>query len=155
MPPALQAVLTSSGAVIYPAFGAVGDRWPWWNPRIGAPSRYRAFALGQSLGFGRSRLPCFAITSSSPSQSRSQPAGSSGSGDPLLVSLAAAQHGPGDARGLVGHGEQHDIGRPAHEQAREPGRTDLLLAPRPAEMGARAMHQQAPDVAVAALGDAA
>src|SRR3954470_8822615 len=23
-------------AVIYPAFGAVGDRWPWWNPRIGA-----------------------------------------------------------------------------------------------------------------------
>jgi hypothetical protein len=29
-------------AVIYPAFGAVGDRWPWWNPRIGAPSRYRA-----------------------------------------------------------------------------------------------------------------
>src|SRR5438067_10362932 len=104
MPPALQAVLTSSGAnvglaVIYPAFGAVGDRWPWWNPRIGALSRYRAFALGQSLGFGRSRLPCFAITSSSPSQSRSQPAGSSGSGDPLLVSLAAAQHGPGDARG--------------------------------------------------------
>ncbi len=77
MPPALQAVLTSSGvnigfAVIYPAFDAVGDRWPWWNPRIGAPSRYRALTLGQSLGFGRSRLPCFAITSSSPSQSRWQ-----------------------------------------------------------------------------------
>src|SRR5258707_8770705 len=77
MPPALQAVLTSSGvniglAVIYPAFDAVGDRWPWWNPRIGAPSRYRALALAQSLGFGRSRLPCFAIKSSSPSQSRWQ-----------------------------------------------------------------------------------
>src|SRR3954449_5349413 len=77
MPPALQAVLTSSGAnvglaVIYPAFGAVGDRWPWWNPRIGTPSRYRALTPVQSLGFGRSRLPCFAITSSSPSQSRSQ-----------------------------------------------------------------------------------
>jgi hypothetical protein len=85
MPPALQAVLTSSGvsiglAVIYPAFDAVGDRWPWWNPRIGAPSRYRALALGQSLGFGRSRLPCFAITASSPSQSRWQ----------LLLAQAAA-----------------------------------------------------------------
>src|SRR4051812_30179980 len=64
MPPALQAVLTSSGAnvglaVIYPAFGAVGDRWPWWNPRIGAPSRYRALALVQCLGFGRSRFALF------------------------------------------------------------------------------------------------
>ena len=34
----MQAVLTSSGvniglAVIYPAFDAVGDRWPWWNPK--------------------------------------------------------------------------------------------------------------------------
>src|SRR5437763_14395661 len=57
-------------AVIYPAFDAVGDRWPWWNPRIGAPSRYRALALVHCLGLGRSRLPCFAITSSSPSQSR-------------------------------------------------------------------------------------
>ena len=53
---------------------AVGDRWPWWNPRIGAASRYRALSLRTKLlGFGRSRLPCFAITSSSPSQSRWQP----------------------------------------------------------------------------------
>jgi CPA1 family monovalent cation:H+ antiporter len=43
MPPALQAVLTSSVEMlglqssIRPC-GAVGDRWPWWNPRIGAPS---------------------------------------------------------------------------------------------------------------------
>src|SRR5260221_3198752 len=77
MPPALQAVLTSLGvniglAVIYPAFDAVGDRWPWWNPRIGSPSRYPALSLAQSLGLGRSRLPCFAIKSSSPSQSRWQ-----------------------------------------------------------------------------------
>src|SRR6202162_4313874 len=80
-------------------------------------------------------------------------AGSSGSGDPLLVSLAAAQHGPGDARRLVGHGEQHHVRRPADEKSGEPGATDLLLPPRPAEMGARAVHQQPPDVAVAALGD--
>src|SRR4030088_1953567 len=32
-------------------------------------------------------------------------------------------------------------------------RADLLLASRPAEMGARTMHQQAPDVAVSALGN--
>src|SRR3954454_16695368 len=81
-------------------------------------------------------------------------AGSAGSGNPLFVPLAAGQHGPGDARGLVGHGEQHHVGWPAHEKAGKPGRTDLLLAPRPAEMGARAVHQQAPDVAVTALGDA-
>jgi transposase-like protein len=43
MPPVLQAVLTSSvetlglQSSIRPC-GAVGDRWPWWNPRIGAPS---------------------------------------------------------------------------------------------------------------------
>jgi len=43
MPPALQAVLTSTVEMlglqssIRPC-GAVGDRWPWWNPRIGAPS---------------------------------------------------------------------------------------------------------------------
>jgi hypothetical protein len=77
MPPALQAVLTSSGvniglAVIYPAFDAVGDRWPWWNPRIGASITVSSLSLEQSLGFGRSRLPCFAITASSPSQSRWQ-----------------------------------------------------------------------------------
>src|SRR4029077_6460518 len=46
-----------------------------------------------------------------------------------------------------------DVGRPAGEQAGEPGRADLLLASRPAEMGARTMHQQAPDVAVSALGN--
>ena len=80
-------------------------------------------------------------------------AGSSSSGNHFLISFAPAQHGPGDARGLVGHREQHDVGRPAGEQAGEPGRADLLLASRPAEMGARTMHQQAPDVAVSALGN--
>src|SRR3954471_15082714 len=52
--------------------GAVGDRWPWWNPRIDAAITLSSLLLGQCLGFGRSRLPCFAITSSSPSQSRWQ-----------------------------------------------------------------------------------
>jgi hypothetical protein len=32
------------------------------------PVTLSSFSLGQSLGFGRSRSPCFAITSSSPSQ---------------------------------------------------------------------------------------
>ena len=80
-------------------------------------------------------------------------AGSSSSGNHFLISFAPAQHGPGDARGRVGHREQHDVGRPAGEQAGEPGRADLLLASRPAEMGARTMHQQASDVAVSALGN--
>src|SRR3954467_13496942 len=52
--------------------GAVGDRWPWWNPRIDAAITLSSLLLGQCLGFGRSRLPCFAITSLSPSQSRWQ-----------------------------------------------------------------------------------
>src|SRR3954451_4335473 len=56
-------------------------------------------------------------------------AGSTGSSDLGSVGFVAAQHGPGNARGLVGESEQHDVGRAACEQSGEPGRADFLLAP--------------------------
>src|SRR3954463_16220796 len=98
MPPALQAVLTSSGLTL----GLQSSIRPLARSVTAGPGGIRGSAPHHVIELWRSYnasgladpgLPCFAITTSSPSQSRSQPAGSSGSGDPLLVSLAAAQHG--------------------------------------------------------------
>src|SRR5258708_11423128 len=109
MPPALQAVLTSSGvniglAVIYPAFDAVRplalveseDRCPITVSSFGARTKPRVWPIPVAL-FRHQIIITLAIPLAAA-------VGSSGSGDPLLVSLAAAQHGPGDARRLVGHG---------------------------------------------------
>jgi len=72
MPPDCKVFLTIWGGTlglqssIWPS-GAVVDRRPWW---IGASITASSLSLAQSLGFARSRSPCFAIRSSSPSQPR-------------------------------------------------------------------------------------
>ena len=50
---------------------------------------------------------------------------------------------PGDARGLVGHGDEDDIGRPPCYEPVAPAGTGLRFCTAPAQHRSRAMHQQA------------
>ena len=68
-----------------------------------------------------------------------------------LVDTLVAEQRPGDAGGLIGHGDQHDVGRPARQELFGPAGFSARLGAAPTQHGSRAMHEQAPDVAVPAL----
>src|SRR4051812_6942028 len=159
MPPALQAVLTSSGVTL----GLQSSIRPLTRSVTAGPGGIRGSAPHHGIELWRSY----------------NASGLADPGCPVSPSLHHHPRNPVRSCGWLSRQRQPSLGisrrgsawprrcarscwpwraaprwSAAHEKAGKPGRTDLLLAPRPAEMGARAVHQQAPDIAVAELGDA-
>src|SRR5919106_4661625 len=110
------------------------------------------------FGFGRPRLPSFAITSSYPSQGLasfgSLPSGSFGRCR-RTVRLITDQHRPGDRRRLVGDRHGGNVGQPLLEQTADPSGTVHRTCPPPAQGGPRAVDQEPPKIGVAAVADSA
>jgi hypothetical protein len=79
----------------------------------------------------------------------------SGKCDGFSVALAFGHHGPGQARDFVGERNRGDLRRPALEQSRKPramlGAVDLGVA----DDRQRARREQAAQIAISLLGDAA
>ena len=67
------------------------------------------------------------------------------------VDTLVAEQRPGDASGLIGHGDQDDVRRPPGQELVGPAGLRARLGAAPAQHGSRAMHEQAPDIAVPAL----
>ncbi len=68
-----------------------------------------------------------------------------------LVDTFVPQQRPGDAGGLIGHGDQDNVCRPPRQELVGPAGTSTRLRAAPAQHGSRTMHEQAPYVAVPAL----
>src|SRR3981081_2804373 len=119
MPPALQAVLMSSVQMLGLQSSIRGARSVTAGPggiRGSAPHQLNELVARTKprvwpIPVALFRHHCI-ITLAIPLAAA---AGSSSGGNHFLISFAPAQHGPGDARGLVGHREQHGVGRPEPE----------------------------------------
>ena len=118
--------------------------------KIDAQSRYRAFRSDKASGLAD--LGCCPVSPSNRCYPRKlAPA------DPIwlsrhrLVDTLVAEQRPGDAGGLIGHGDQDDVGRPPGQELVGPAGLRARLGAAPAQHGSRAMHEPAPDIAVPAL----
>lgn len=69
----------------------------------------------------------------------------------LVVALISKQR-PGDTGRLVGHGDEDDIGWSSLQQLFGPSRLGIWFGTTPAQYGAGTVDEQAPDIAVTALG---
>src|ERR687897_1727876 len=69
------------------------------------------------------------------------------------IGLVAAEHGPDDARKLVGHRSNHDVEGSSGDQAIDPCPEAALTARRKPDQRACAVHQLSAQIAVAPFAD--
>jgi hypothetical protein len=70
------------------------------------------------------------------------------------IGLTPAEHGPDDARKLVGHRRNHDVEGPSGDQASDPCPEAALTPSREPDQRSGAVHQLSAQIAVTALADA-